>query len=237
MAGADYEPMNQSDISESVIPDNEVFIIKPTMHTSKGKNIYKIRYHQNKFIINNHEYTLEDLIEKYSGNFIIQEIIQQNEFLKNIHPSSLNTLRIITLRLNNNYYVLSSIVRFGINNNFVDNIGNGGIYFGVKEDGQFSQKGYDINFNSYYSHPTTKIELAGKNYPHYKLLTETVLYLHTHVFHYNIISWDMALDKNNKPVFIENNPFIQGINSHQIINGPLFGEMTDDVLTRIFNPS
>jgi len=233
-AGPDYELINQSDISKSIFPDNEEFIIKPTIHTSKGKNIYKIRYCQNKFIINNHEYTLQDLVEKYSGNFIIQEIIQQNEFLKKVHPSSLNTLRIITLRLNNKYYVLSSVVRFGINHSFVDNVGNGGIYFGVKKDGHFSQKGYDMHFNSYTSHPTTKIELVGKNYPYYHLLTDTAVYLHTHVFHYNIISWDMALDKNNKPVFIENNPFIQEINSHQIMNGPLFGELTDEVLASIF---
>jgi len=235
LTDSNYEPINGSTLSKSIFLSGGEYIIKPTVNTSKGLNIYKFTFQNNKFIINNFEYTLSEIVNKYQGNFIVQEIVQQNNFLKSIHSSSLNTLRIITLRFKGNYHVLSSIAKFGINNNLVDNVGIGGIFFGVNSDGNFLVPGYDNSLNKIYSHPNTQIKLSGKAFPYYDLLSKTSLYLHKHVFHYDIISWDMALDINNNPVFIENNPFLQALNGHQIVNGPLFGDLTDQVLESIFN--
>jgi D-alanine-D-alanine ligase-like ATP-grasp enzyme len=49
--------------------------------------------------------------------------------------------------------------------------------------------------------------------------------------HFKLIGWDMAVDENNEPVFIEYNTF-PGAN--QLTNGPAFGDLTEKVLEEYF---
>ena len=52
--------------------------------------------------------------------------------------------------------------------------------------------------------------------------------------HFRLISWDVAIDENAEPVLIEANLQMGDIDILQPVNGPLFGELTDDVLREVF---
>lgn len=49
-----------------------------------------------------------------------------------------------------------------------------------------------------------------------------------------LVSWDLAINEAGHPVFIECNLTWTGTVSLQIPNGPLLGDLTDDVLKEVF---
>ncbi len=53
--------------------------------------------------------------------------------------------------------------------------------------------------------------------------------LHLQIPYFRVISWDIALDKNDDPVLLEMNVFGQGV-GQQAHAGPFFKEYTDEVL-------
>ena len=54
--------------------------------------------------------------------------------------------------------------------------------------------------------------------------------LATRLGHFRVVSWDIAVGANYEPILIEFNAFTQSIDYHQLNNGPLFGEFTDEVI-------
>lgn len=57
---------------------------------------------------------------------------------------------------------------------------------------------------------------------------------HIKLAHFKLIAWDFATDKDGNPVLIEYNLRFQVINFLEMNNGPLFGDLTDEVLKEVF---
>ena len=54
---------------------------------------------------------------------------------------------------------------------------------------------------------------------------------------FRLISWDIVLDCNNEPVLIEANLYVGELEFHQLNNGPIFGDETEEILKEIIeNP-
>ena len=71
--------------------------------------------------------------------------------------------------------------------------------------------------------------LAGQSFPNYDAVVKMVNEMHLKIPYFKIVSWDIGLNKNDKPIFIEYNTYNQGIDI-QIANGPLFGDFADEIL-------
>lgn len=215
--------------------DEDEWMIKPSIHSGKGKNIQIMDYNNDRLSVNGYQKTLSDLKKDHKGNFIIQQKLKQHKILSQIHPDSVNTIRIMTLRWNNQIHVLSAFARFGINGNILDNIGSGGIGFGLNEAGYFSKYGLDYQRKRDAYHPNFTQPLNNYKFPEYQTVIDTVVRMHQQTFYFDLISWDMTVNQHNTPVFIEYNLQYQAINFHQVFNGPLFGELTDDILKDVFS--
>ena len=50
-----------------------------------------------------------------------------------------------------------------------------------------------------------------------------------------LISWDIAISEDSHPILIEANLSFGEIDFHQMNNGPIFGEMTDEILDYVIN--
>lgn len=85
--------------------------------------------------------------------YIIQEVIKQHPTLAKISPSSVNTIRVMTMFRDGKVKPLSSVLRMGIDGSRVDNCSSGGIVCGITEDGHLKDVAYDGAANRYYSHP------------------------------------------------------------------------------------
>ena len=49
----------------------------------------------------------------------------------------------------------------------------------------------------------------------------------------SLISWDFAVDKDGDPILIEANFTFGEIDFHQLCNGPILGEMTENILSAV----
>lgn len=208
------------------------FVIKPTLDSGGGKMVETFTVRDNVTSIRNLK--ISELFELYKKDFIVQEFVEQNESIKTLNPSSLNTLRIITYLREDGVHVLSSVMRIGKPNSVTDNFSGGGIICGIKDNGALKKYGH-----------TKKKELLKKTYsnvildnfivPNYKGVIEMIKAMHPVVPYFKFISWDIGINKNNEPLLIEYNTYNQSIELHQITNGPLFGKFTEEILALGFN--
>ena len=74
-----------------------------------------------------------------------------------------------------------------------------------------------------------------KAIPSFHKIIESVKDNHKNLPHFKIISWDFSVNNYGEPILIEYNIRAPGINNHQLTSGPLFGELTDDILKEVLS--
>lgn len=165
---------------------------------------------------------------------ICQAIIRQHSELSRLNPTSVNTLRIMTLDLHGKIHVLSSVLRMGINGARVDNASSGGIICGIKPNGKLKNEAYDAAANRYDKHPQgTAFESV--TIPNYDKCIAIVTKLARRCSSISrLISWDLAIEENGEPLLIEFNVCYGELDFHQLCNGPIFGDLTREVLNDVF---
>jgi len=182
------------------------------------------------------EEKLVDFLQN-SNNIICQEVIKQHPALSVLNPSSVNTIRLFTFAFKNEIYMLSGFIRFGGKGSRVDNSHSGGLACGLENDGRLKALAFDLSANKYDYRPEGK-SLNQIVVPNYEKCVEIATYLAKRcVSISHMISWDFAIDKGGEPVLIEIGTSFGGLNFHQICNGPIFGDMTEDVLEDVFKNS
>lgn len=211
--------------------DNE-FILKPS-DTNNGINIKKLKVLNDKLYIDGEEVDFNYLEKNIGYNYLIQRIIKQHEVMAKPHPQSVNTLRMATIRWKGKIHNLYTFARFGHSGNIKDNAGAGGLVVGVNEDGSFMSYGV-VRSKIVYEHPTTGIKISdfGK-VPNMDRINKFVRDLHKDILLQNYVAWDIAVNQNGDPVFIENNFYGSSWTNQVALNRPMFGDLTDEILQYI----
>lgn len=221
-----YKIISKDTISNIVL-QNKQLIIKPAVETGGSKGI--VFWNRNDGID-----SFMKIITGSQKNLVVQKIIKQHDELNKIHPNSVNTIRIISLILKGKVNILSAVLRMGINGNKVDNASAGGITCGIKENGQLKSVAYSAHGIKYDKHPQGYI-FENCVIPSYDKVIKLVKEQHIKMAHFRMISWDIAIDASGEPILIEANLRNGECDFHQFNNGPLFGDLTDDVLSEVFN--
>lgn len=178
----------------------------------------------------------EKLVEfLQSANYIIcQAMLKQHSELSRLSPSSVNTIRVFTLLFEGEVHVLSAIVRMGVNGSRLDNASQGGIVCGIKPNGQLKDVAWNVFGDKFPIHPLG-VKFNSITIPNYHECIELVKSLAKRMSSISrLVSWDLAINEAGHPVFIECNLTWTGTVSLQIPNGPLLGDLTDDVLKEVF---
>ncbi len=162
-------------------------------------------------------------------DIVIQAPVAQHPALAELNPTSVNTVRVMTLRLEGEVEPISSVLRIGRRASRVD---NGGIACGIAADGTLKRHAYRIKtFERFEAHPDHGLPFLGKRVPGYARVLDFCRDAHARrIPDVDLVSWDIAIDPSEQPVLIEFNLGDQEINFHQLANGPLFGEHTERVL-------
>jgi len=166
-----------------------------------------------------------------AADLIVQPVLGQAEELSRLNASSINTYRIVTLRLNGRIIHLSSVLRIGRSSARVDNQASGGMACGVN-DGRLRGFAVDKAFRRLAAHPDSGVRFKGLALPAYRQAEALCHASHLLLPDIDMVSWDIAVTAEHVPVLIEFNLRGQEINFHQLCNGPLFGQCTGDVLDR-----
>lgn len=208
-----------------ILEYGEDVIVKPTVDTFGGNGVKIISEYNSKI--------LNDIVESYGSNYVIQALVKQSLQTKKFNSTSLNTFRIITLLLNGKVSVLSSIFRCGGKNAVVDNASSGGMFVGIKEDGTLTR-------GTSYSQLIIEKSPEGLKYSEHKIdhfdkVLDFAKKLHTRIPLCAFAGWDIALDENDTPVFIELNLNCPDVWLMQILNGPIFKDRFEEVIDYIVN--
>lgn len=176
--------------------------------------------------------TLEKMISG-KDDLIIQSMVQQHPFFESIHPTSLNTLRIVTLILEKEPILLSTMLRMGRSGSKVDNYTAGGVICPVDKQGFLFPKAVQKNQSVITSHPDGFV-FAGKRIPYFDSIIDEAKRLHLRVPYFKLVSWDFSVSVEGKPLLIEGNYPSSQLDLHQLNIGSIFGEHTDKVLSEVY---
>ena len=232
-----YQLLNNSyesiDINECIsnLNNNLEVILKPSIESGGGRGILfleKKDFNEQKII---------DLINKYEGNFIIQQVIKQNKFLAKFNNKSLNTFRILSFLYKDNVHILSSFLRIGGENSRLDNVSSGGFFVPISIDGKLFNYAYvenaktnDLELSDAIN---KKIKLDKLNVPNWNNVVDVIKKYHYKLPHFKLINWDVSIDEKDNPIIVEYNLLDSSVSFHQISVGPIFGELTTEILNEI----
>ena len=211
----------------AILKTEGVFVYKIARATGGGKGVKKVSIEETEDAF----CCLEELLK--SSDFICQKIVEQSDFMARFNPDSCNTIRILTLNINGKNTVLSSFIRMGGVGSFVDNLSTGGgVLVGVDQFGRLSPWGINKRYDRVYKAPTGML-FEGLQIPNFQKYKDFVLLMQSQMPFANLIAWDIAISKEEEPIVLEYNLDVGEVEAHQVFNGPVFGERTDEVLNYI----
>ena len=135
-----------------------------------------------------------DILDDYNCKCIIEELIIQREDIKQLHPQSVNTVRMPTVYYSNEKIeVVHPFFRVGQGNSITDNAGSGGIICALDVNSGIVIATADEFGHKFAKHPDTGIELIGFKLPQWDQAVKLVQKLAKKVPDNRYCSWDLAL--------------------------------------------
>lgn len=200
------------------------FLIKPSIDSGEGRLIQF--FTPGTFT----EHDIRAAFQSMGANYIVQAAVKQHPDLARLNPSSLNTVRVVSLFFEGEVHVLSCILRMGATGAKVDNIGAGGFACPIQESGWLNARG--VNRKAEWREENQNgIKFKDVCVPSYEKVINAVKDSHKRLAHFKLIGWDFAVDTDGEPVMIEYNT-CPGAN--QVTCGPTFGDITEKVLDEFF---
>lgn len=193
----DYLDLNNSTLEQfkKFIERHSTFMAKP-INLQCGKGIEKIK------VEGNPENLRKKLIDH--GQTLIEEFVIQSDEMNELFPTAVNTLRIVTARINHETTVLFRAIRIGNGNNVVDNFNHGGMYSIISEQGIINKPAIDKEGTIYEVHPITKTPIVGFKIPYFEEAIEMCKKASSIIEEVGLVGWDIAIT-NKGPVMIEGN--------------------------------
>lgn len=160
-----------------------------------------------------------------SGEIFIEEYVQQAPELKVLHPSSLNTARVITiLDYDGNPHILGAFFRVGTGGKVVDNGASGGILCKLNNNGTIVRC-MNKDGSEFTTHPDTEHPLVGFTIPEWDSAKQLAKALAKKKPSIRFCGWDLALSDKGWIM-------IEGNESSEFIGIQIFGDGCKDRITK-----
>lgn len=174
---------------------HERIVIKPDKG-SLGKGIEVIAY------------TDDEAAKKYFAGItnarpmVCEQFIHQHSVLKQLNPSSVNTIRIVSFLNGDEVEILAATLKTGAGaGHFTDNLSLGGI--GAQIDvptGIVCTFGKDFDFNTYTHHPASGAPILGLQIPHWDIAIDLVKTAHKRLPQCLLYGWDIAITETGADI-------------------------------------
>jgi hypothetical protein len=220
----DFETRKELSAEQILQLDNQNLFCK-LVDGECGRGIFKMEIRDGKIYLDGHECAAKEAYKMLTtGRYLAQSLINQHSQMAALHPQSINSLRIVTVKSLKDgvIRVWPSILRIGTGNSIVDNTSQGGLCVGIDfKTSHLRQWGF---FKPQFGrktdrHPDSGIVFSEFKIPFLKEVQDQAVYFHSMLPGMQSVGWDIAIGENG-PVFIEGNDNWE-INGPQICNGGL----------------
>lgn len=168
--------------------------IKPDLGKG-GKGIYRLEKRQGRFFMKN-QIVDEKLLNSVASNksFLIQEGMIQREDFNEMHANSVNTVRFVTMNLNNHVEIIASELRMGQNGHYVDNVSSGGLGININvQTGALGSYAVDHYFKNFKIHPGSGFKFEGYKIPGWNAMVNDIISYSRRAPEFPNIAWDTAV--------------------------------------------
>lgn len=219
----DFLSIDFDEAVELALKQKSDLIIKPAKDTNSGRGVKLINSTACRSDI-------VALLSEYNSDFIVQKRVEQSAFTAQFNPTSLNTIRAVTLFINSRISLCYAILKLGSAGRIVDNGANGGLWVGIQSDGTLNSWGTDFKCNFSKSHNGISFDSIETPLPSFDKIKELAFNAHMRIPMCGLVAWDIALDTNNNPLLIEANLWWPATSYGEICSGPAFGDRTSEVI-------
>lgn len=228
---------NRDEDPVNLIQDAEgsAVVVKPTTGSKGGSDVALLEVRGGDLVQAGETIRPQELFTRYGSNFIVERAIVQHDAFSAVYPHAVNTVRVTTLRHRDRARALSAVVRFGTGGRSVDNWHSAGVAAGVTRSGTLNAFAVDLMGRTFTAHPTTGHTFQGTQLPGVADAFALCERLHERLNHFDLVSWDVAIGTDEQPLLIEINLGNQDIHMHQLSNGPLFGELTEELMELVLS--
>ena len=213
----------------TIVSKEPAVVAKAATRSVCGNGVQFIENNQGNIIV-----AFTEALKKQPGDIVVQRPIQQHASFAALHPSSVNTLRILSLLTEEGPKIYSVIVRMGGSGERIDNRIATGLFCGVKGNGDLAPVAYRLNGDKFTAHPTSGLVFEGHRLAGVEKAKELVKKAAPMLPLFRLVSWDIVIDDNGEPLMLECNLAKGSIHYHQLTNGPVFGEDTKKILDEVF---
>lgn len=125
---------------------------------------------------------------------LVEEFVEQHPDMARIHPDSLNTVRLIAVKLKGRYEIFCTLLRCGVGDMVVDNGGSGGLLARIDpETGVVISDGCNKTHERFSKHPDSGVMLHGFQIPHWDKVLDICRRAMDEVPGVNYVGWDVAI--------------------------------------------
>ena len=166
------------------IYEHQSVIIKP-VSAGSGVGIWKYAYNGND--------DLQNVFKKVKGS-LVEQVIKQHEILSKLNPSSINTVRVMTVNDGDRVHVIACSLRTGLGDSVVDNLhaGGGAASIDVKT-GIVYTPAINAKLEKYLIHPSTGEKFIGLTIPNWDAVIKNVKEAASTVPDLRYLGWDVAV--------------------------------------------
>ncbi|MEE3486972.1 MAG: sugar-transfer associated ATP-grasp domain-containing protein [Bulleidia sp.] len=136
---------------------------------------------------------------------VIDEPVIQHPLMESLCPGCINTVRVITAKVDGKIHIMGTAIRMGNGKNVADNYALGGYGAALDKDtGVIIDRGIDHCNRRYDEHPFSHVRFKGFQVPMWDQVMKLVFDAHMD-YDLNYCGWDIAV-RENDCVLIEANP-------------------------------
>ena len=201
-------------------------VIKPSVFGTWGEGV-KL-FHADNGFIPEMNMSVADLFAQYKKGFIVQSKLEQHPDLARLNPTSVNTIRVMSYRKEDEVIILYAVIRIGRLGKVVDNETAGGIKADIDlQTGRIKGPAFGSPTEKNMPQTDSGAVLDGYLIPSFPQVLDFVKNLHLRLPYFRMIGWDISVDTDGNPVMIEWN---RSAELSQVAHGPAFGDYTEEIL-------
>ena len=218
---SDYRPVNQDEIQQ-ILAQHEKLIVKPSIENGVGRGVKLYQKTQ-----------YQEIFKHFKQDYLVQEVLKQHSSVPALNPSSVNVVRVISLSLNGKVSPVNCALRCGATGAITDNLvtkdGRGMFVVGVNMDGTLKDEAF-FSCGERITEAPNGQQFAGVQLPNFDKALEMTTRIHEKLPHFGFVAFDVCFDEDGSPRIMEFNIRGPGVLYYQYVNGPLFGNRTQEVI-------